>query len=595
MGPIEHLRRDWRYFRGLLRTLAKVRLIKADSANLICDDLEAAVDRWRDRPAIEFHGAALTYGGMDAMANRYAAWARAQGIGRGDVVALFLPNRLEYLSIWYGLAKRGVVTALINNQLTGEGLAHCLTISGARACIVDAATAAAFEGVRPRLSAPMEAWSLDKGFVAERDLTSAVAAMNDVRPDRAQRAGMTARDTALFIYTSGTTGLPKAARITHMRAQLFMCGFAGATGAVASDRVFQTLPLYHATGGMCAMGAALLNGGVVILREGFSASSFWRDVVDSQATLFVYVGELCRYLVAQPPGPLERSHRLRMAFGNGMARDVWTTVIDRFGIPNVLEFYGSTEGNVAMFNFDGGIGAIGRVPRLVEPSFNAALVRFDVEAEAVVRGSDGLCVRASEGEVGECVGRIAGGVRESYSGYLDKSASESKVLHDVFRKGDAWFRTGDLMKRDADGYYYFVDRIGDTFRWKGENVSTTEVAGRLMSFPGVQEAIVYGVKVGASEGRAGMAALVVDADFDIAAFGRHVVESLAPFAQPLFVRLALHLEITGTFKPRKVDLMKEGFDPVRITTPLYVLDRDAGYIPLTAELHARIVAGAVRL
>jgi fatty-acyl-CoA synthase len=488
-----------------------------------------------------------------------------------------------------------VVSALINNQLAGEALAHCLNISGARACIIDGATAAAWRGVRERLASPVEAWLLGEGFDGRPDLARAVAAMPDSRPDRAARAGMTAKDTALYIYTSGTTGLPKAARITHMRAQLFMRGFAGAAGAVPSDRLYLTLPLYHATGGLCAMGAALLTGASVTLRETFSATRFWREVVDSQATLFVYVGELCRYLAGQPPSPLERAHRLRLAFGNGLGRDVWATMNDRFGIPRILEFYGSTEGNVSMFNFDGRIGAIGRVPRFIDPLFNAALVKFDVETETAVRGPDGLCARARPGEVGECLGRIAGGVRTAYTGYVDKAASESKILDDVFRRGDHWFRTGDLMTRDADGYFYFVDRIGDTFRWKGENVSTTEVAERLMAIPGVKEAIVYGVKVGTLEGRAGMAALVVDADFHIGAFGRSVTAMLAPFARPLFIRLAAQLEITGTFKPRKVDLVADGFDPARVTTPLYVHDRAAGYVALTQDLHDRIAAGEVRL
>jgi len=595
MSPMARLRRDWRYFRGLVRTLLGVRSISGGSVNLVCDDLEAAVDRWASRPAISCGGADLSYREMDALANRVAHWALAQGFARGDAVALLLPNRLEYLPIWYGLAKVGVVAALINNQLAGEALAHCLRISRASTCIVDDSTVAACEDVRGAVTTLASVWTLGDAGPRQRDLRAPIAAMSDSRPRADIRAGMTARDTALYIYTSGTTGLPKAARITHMRAQLFMRGFAAATGARPTDRLYVTLPLYHATGGMCAMGAALLNGASAVVRDGFSASHFWREVIDAQATLFVYVGELCRYLALQPPGPLDRAHRLRLAFGNGLGRDVWATLRERFGISEVLEFYGSTEGNVSMFNFDGRPGAIGRIPPYMAGIFNITLAKFDVETEAPMRGPDGLCMTAGPGDVGECLGRIADDVRTAYSGYLDRAASENKILHDVLRRGDRWFRTGDLMTRDADGYFYFVDRVGDTFRWKGENVSSTEVAEQLMAAPGVEQAIVYGVKVGALEGRAGMAAMVVDAGFDLAAFARHMASSLPAYAQPQFLRLAPHLEVTGTFKPRKLDLVADGFDPARITAPLYVRGHDGAYVALTPTLRDQIVAGEVRL
>ncbi|MGI8840622.1 MAG: long-chain-acyl-CoA synthetase [Caulobacteraceae bacterium] len=589
------LKREGRYLSGLARTLARVRSIRATSKTLICDDLEGAVDRWRDRPALSFEGAALTYAELDALANRCAHWALVQGIERGEAVALFLPNRLEYLPIWYGLAKVGVATALINNQLAGAALAHCLNVSGAGHCLVDRDTEGALEGARALLDRPMQAWSLSTPTGERRDLAAAIEAMSDARPDRSVRAGMTARDTALYIYTSGTTGLPKAARITHMRAQLFMRGFAGATGAKAADRLYLTLPLYHSTGGLCAMGAALLNGGSVALRRGFSASRFWDEVTAEGATLFAYVGELCRYLAAQAVRPAERAHKLRLAFGNGLGADVWPVFVERFGIPRILEFYGSTEGNVSMFNFDGTPGAIGRVPPYLGGFLNAALARFDVERGAPVRGADGFCVKAAPGEVGECLGRIAEGVRTAYSGYLDLAASRSKVLESVFRPGDRWFRTGDLMTRDRDGCFYFVDRVGDTFRWKGENVSTTEVAQRLATAPGVIDATVYGVKVGRLDGRAGMAAVVAGPDFDLAGFGRHVAATLAPYAQPLFLRLTANIETTGTFKHRKMDLVADGFDPAKVGASLYFREKAGGFVPLTPALHARIETGELRV
>jgi fatty-acyl-CoA synthase len=589
------LRRECRYLTGLARTLLRVETISPTSRRLVCDDLEAAVDYWGAHPAIRFEGAGLTYGEMDALANRFAHWALAQGLAPGDVVAVFLPNRLDYLPLWYGLTKVGVVAALINNNLAGEALAHCLRVSGAAHCVVDGATAHAFEGVVGVLDGPMRPWTLGARDGEAWDLDAAIRSASDRRPERGLRAALRGRDVALLIYTSGTTGLPKAARVTHVRAGLYMRGFAGATGARPSDRIYVTLPLYHATGGLCAMGAALLNGASISLRAGFSASHFWDDVVTEQATMFVYIGELCRYLANQPTRPSERAHRLRLAFGNGLGGDVWASLEDRFRVPRILEFYGSTEGNVSLFNFDGKRGALGRVAPYLRGLFKIELARFDPEAQTPVRGPDGFCIRAGPGEVGECLGVIASGARTEYAGYVNRADSEKKVLKNAFKPGDRWFLTGDLMTRDRDGYFYFVDRVGDTFRWKGENVSTSEVAAALLAVPGVKEAIVYGVAVPHHDGRAGMAAMVVDQVFDLAGLRDRLETTLPAYAQPLFLRLTPALATTGTFKPRKVDLITEGFDPGAGADRLFFHDRENGFIPLTPALHDHILAGDLRL
>ncbi len=589
------LKRDWRFLRGLNRTLSRVKTIARDSDNLVCDDLQAAVDLHRARPAMTFEGRTVTYGELDAIANRYAHWAKGLNLRRGQVVALFMPNRLEYFPIWYGLSKVGVVTALINNQLTGAPLAHCLNISGAAHAIVDAETSPIFEQARGQLERPMQQWILGFAHGDQRDLVQALKSCSQLPPDRIVREGMTAADTALLIYTSGTTGLPKAARITHMRAQLYMRGFAGSTGAVKTDRIYVCLPLYHATGGLCGLGAALLNGGSVVLRRKFSASQFWKDVAEEGCTMFVYIGELCRYLVNHEEDPDETRHKLRLAFGNGLRPDVWPVLKRRFRIPDILEFYGSTEGNVSLFNFDGKEGAIGRVPRWLRKRFSVRLVQYDVETESVIRGASGLCIECGPGQVGQCVGRIGGDVRAEYSGYLDKAASESKILQNVLERGDAWFATGDLMRQDADGYFYFVDRIGDTFRWKGENVSTGEVSERLLAFEGVDEATVYGVTVDGADGRAGMAALVMDRPFDAKAFGEHVARELPPYAQPLFVRLLPAMDTTGTFKIRKVDMVADGYDPSKVKGAMYFHDPKRGYVKLTKSVFERLAAGAFRI
>ncbi len=589
------LKRDWRYLRGLNRTLKRVKSIAPDSPNLICDDLQAAVETYRNSPAMTFEGRTVTYGELDAIANRYAHWAKGLNLRRGQVVALLMPNRIEYFACWYGLSKVGVVTALINNNLTGHPLAHCLAISGASHCIVDPETSPAFEAARAELERPIQQWILGSAHGDQRDLAQALKSCSQLPPDRIVREDMTARDTALLIYTSGTTGMPKAARITHLRAQLYMRGFAAATGATSKDRIYVTLPLYHATGGLCGLGAAFLNGGSVVLRQRFSASHFWEEATAEGCTMFVYIGELCRYLVNQDPGEDDTRHKIRLAFGNGLSGDVWGEMKRRFRIGDILEFYGSTEGNVSMFNFDGKEGSIGRAPKWLRKRFNVRLVQYDADTGEPARGADGLCIEAGVGQVGECVGEIGAHARADFTGYVDKAASEKKVLENVLARGDRWFATGDLMRQDADGYFYFVDRVGDTFRWKGENVSTTEVALQLQGAPGVREASVYGVAVPEANGRAGMAGLVVGPEFDIAKLAEHVRRELPPYAQPVFIRVLPQIDVTGTFKPRKLDLVAEGYDPAKITGPLYYRDEAKGYLKITKAVFEKLQAGGVKL
>ncbi len=599
MGLMAGLQREMRFIGSLNRLLRGVKGVDPASRDLICDDLERAVDRWPDNVAAVFEGRQLTYRELDALANRFAHWAKGRGIRRGDTVALMLPNRLEYVAIWMGLAKVGVATALINNYLTGKGLAHCLAASGATHVIADGETWQAFEDVRHLIGRGAMLWVLGLNPEDEsserRGLDTAVKGASAVRPDRAGREDVTASETALYIFTSGTTGLPKAAKITHARAQLYMRAFAAATKAGPTDKVYCALPLYHSTGGLCGVGAALLNGGALVIRRRFSAAAFWPDVVENGCTLFVYIGELCRYLVNQPEHPLERQHKIKLAFGNGLRPDVWPEFRKRFAIPEILEFYGSTEGNVSLFNFDGKPGAIGRIPRYLRNRFNIRLLKFDLESEEPVRGPGGLCVEARPGEIGEAVGEIAADAKHAYSGYADKAASEKKILRDVFKRGDAFFRTGDLMRQDEAGYLYFVDRIGDTYRWKGENVSTTEVAERVAGAPGVTEVTVYGVPVPGAEGKAGMAAIVPGEEFDIAALKSHVDHELPAYAQPVFVRLQSDIATTGTFKYTKTGLAAEGFAPENSKDKIFYRHPEKGYVRLDKRVLAKLQAGELKL
>ncbi|MEY4240990.1 MAG: hypothetical protein RJA14_686, partial [Pseudomonadota bacterium] len=400
------LGREVRFLRGGLRMLARISRLKPGSGVNLADDLEAAVDRHAARVAILFEAERWTYADLESRANRYAAWALDRGLKPGATVALFMENRPDYLAIWFGMAKVGLSTALINTQLTGAGLAHCVDTAGADHVIVDAPLAESWRSARAHLRSAATAWL--SGGVAEdfAALDPLLLEASSTRPDRQRRAGIRAEDLVLLIYTSGTTGLPKAARITHLRMLLTMHSFSAATGSTSRDVIYAPLPLYHTVGGVCAPGIALMVGGAIALRRQFSASAFWSDCVRFDATLFQYIGELCRYLLNAPDHPDERRHRLRLVIGNGLRPDVWDRFQARFAIPRILEFYGATESNLTLFNLDGGPHAIGRVPTYMKGAVNVALIRFDPVAECPVRETSGRCIPCVEGEVGEAIARI---------------------------------------------------------------------------------------------------------------------------------------------------------------------------------------------
>jgi fatty-acyl-CoA synthase len=588
------LRSDAAYASGLLRVVRATRIATKRPNATLGDHLAEWAAQHGDRPALASQGETYSYRALDARANAYARWARARGLGKGDAVALLMPNRAEYVAIWFGLVRAGVAVALVNTNLTGAGLAFSLTVVNAKAAIVDARMAETFAA--SGAAAPVYIYGQAQTGQPRLDLEIAAFSDKALAPD--EKPALTLADTALYIYTSGTTGMPKAARITHSRALRVMLGFAAAVGARPSDRVYLCLPMYHTNGGIIAPGLALSVGGSAFIREKFSAREFWADCAREKCTLFVYIGELCRYLMNAPVGPEERKHKIRACVGNGLRPDIYEAFQKRFRIRSVLEFYGSTEGNAVMLNFDSKPGAVGRIPSWAASRFPMALVAYDVDADSHPRDAAGFCRPSAPGEVGELLAEIRDDPRypaARFDGYADPAATRAKVIGDVFKPGDSWFRTGDLMRRDARGYFYFIDRIGDTFRWKGENVSTSEVEQAIISFPGVQEAIVYGVAAPGYEGRAGMAALVVAsmAEFDLDGFRAHVASALPIYARPLFLRFRSELEATSTFKPKKSALVADGFDPARVAEPLFLDDRaTSAYRRLDAGLFEAIVSGA---
>jgi len=550
-----------------------------------------------EAPALLGPQSRLSYRALAAAANRFARWGLAQGLARGDVICLLMLNCPEYLAIWLGLSRIGVSVALVNTNLTGELLRHSIDIVHPRQVIAGASLASVLAAVRTRLAAGVVCWSYGDGDHGLPRLEREVESLPGAPLGATDCPLPSLADRALYIYTSGTTGLPKAANVSHMRLMQWSHWFAGLTDMHSGDRLFNCLPMYHSVGGVVATGAALVGGGAVVLRERFSVSSFWKDVIAERCTVFQYIGELCRYLLNAPHAASETTHELRLACGNGLRGEVWEPFQRRFRIPHILEYYASTEGNFSLYNCEGRVGAIGRIPPFLAHRMPVAVVKHDLDTGAPARNAQGRCVRCDPGETGEAIGQILdsdGATR--FEGYADPEASGRKVLRDVFAAGDAWYRTGDLMRRDEQGFFYFVDRVGDTFRWKGENVSTTEVAAAISACRGVAEVAVYGVAVPNADGRAGMAALVVTPDFELAALRRTVASALPAYARPVFVRIVSALEITGTFKLRTQELARQGFDPAQVSDALYLDDAARGeYQRLDAPLYERIVSGDQRL
>ncbi len=550
-------------------------------------------------PALLSERECFTYGELAERANQYSRWTLAQGIRKGQCVGLLMGNRPEFMACWLGISQAGGVVALLNTNLTGPSLAHSINLAAPQHLIVAEEFIDAAASALPNLTAPMVAWvhgANEASFQrVDRDLERNLEQYSGERLSDSERRAVTIDDLALYIYTSGTTGLPKAAGVTHGRVMQWTHWFAGLMDTQPEDRLYNCLPMYHSVGGVQAPGAVLAGGGSVVLREKFSAGRFWKDIVRWDCTLLQYIGELCRYLLATGSSPHETQHRIRMACGNGLRPEIWHAFQNRFHIPRILEFYAATEGNVSLFNVEGERGAIGRIPSYLAHRFPAALIQFDVEQGEPARDEHGFCIRCKGQEVGEAIGPIlhdSANIGGRFEGYSSREASEQKILRNVFKPGDAWDRTGDLMRKDPRGYFYFVDRIGDTFRWKGENVSTCEVSEALCAFPGIQEANVYGVAIPGADGRAGMATLAVDGELDLAALRGHLAARLPHYARPLFLRIRNEMEVTATFKYKKADLVRQGYDPAATSDAIYFdwPERDA-FIHVDSTVYDRIQLG----
>jgi fatty-acyl-CoA synthase len=548
-------------------------------------------ERIPDRTLLRFEQESVSFGAYNEGVNRYAQLLAAAGVARGDAVAIMMENSPDFLMAEGAMAKLGSIGALINTNLRGAALAHVLASSTARIVLADAACAPAIAELPP--AAGRVVFADGDGGAAARPLRDALAAASTAEPDIPD---VTVADVMLYIYTSGTTGHPKPTIIRHSRFTMGGQSLRIVLDLRDGDCSYAPTPLYHGYSNFVGFAPAFHAGTTFASRRKFSASAFLDDVRRHGATHFMYVGELCRYLLRQPPSPHDRAHRLRIATGPGLRPDIWQAFVDRFGIARVIETYGQTEANLSLMNRRGRVGSVGRAAPFTHGQLK--LVQFDLETQQPRRGPDGFLVECAPGEVGELLSLVARHTTMSFDGYVNPADNEAKLLRDCFAPGDCYLRTGDLLRRDRASYYYFVDRIGDTFRWKGENVATAEVAELLNGAPGVSETAVYGVRVPGTEGRAGMALVVLQpgASFDPAAYYAFAARVLPPYARPLFVRLGAAMDVTGTLKHTKTRLQAEGYDPAIVRDPLWFRDDAARtYVALDAALKARIDRGALSL
>jgi citronellyl-CoA synthetase len=588
-------------FVDVARLIPLVRELKPrplDTVDSYAIRVEENAEKFPDRPMITFEGQTLNWRDYNALANRYAHAFKSMGIGKGDVVGLVMENRVEFIATVTALQKLGAAPSLINTNLRGRQLVHCLNVTSSKYCVFGEELAEAVAEVKDELGEDLKEclFVADKGEASSpnwaRSLDDLAKDASDQNPTETQ--SVTLAETAYFLFTSGTTGLPKAAVVSNRRALSSSLSMGkGALRCTENERIYLTLPLYHGTGLMLGVGASWTTGASIVVRRKFSASKFLDEVREHNANRFIYIGELCRYLMAQPEKPNDADNPLVGMLGNGLRPDIWMDFKRRFGIKRISEFYVASEGNVAFINLLNKDLTVGMTP------MTAKLIKYDVDADEIIRTPEGRCIEVEKGEPGLLLGEITD--TSVFEGYTNKEATEKKIIRDAFEEGDRWFDSGDLIKQVNVGFamgikhYQFVDRVGDTFRWKSENVSTNEVGEIINGHPHVNFCNVYGVEVPAADGRAGMAALTLHEhvdEFDPHHFSEFIKEQLPAYARPVFLRIKRDLDVTGTMKMVKGDLRKEAYDLANVDEPLFVLKPGAEkYEPLDSDFHETIRSG----
>ncbi|MBM7366815.1 long-chain-acyl-CoA synthetase [Gordonia hydrophobica] len=527
-----------------------------------------------DRPFIRWNGESMTYGEVNRQVNRYAAVLADRGVGTGDVVGILAKNSPTDLMVILAALKLGAVAGMLNYNQRGEVIDHSMTLLGGKVLVYDPDCAEAYESISAdRLPAHV----LD--FAA---LDEAAAGKPEIDP--AVTKHLPASTTAFYIFTSGTTGLPKASVMSHNRWLANYDGIGGlAVRLRASDTMYVPLPLYHNNALSVSLGAVLAAGACIAISKQFSASRFWDEIILNRATAFCYIGELCRYLLAQPVKPTDRTHSVRLMVGNGLRPEIWDEFTERFGVDRVMEFYSASELNIAFVNaFD-----VKRTAGFCPLPFRVVEYNEDGTAK---RDARGRLRKVRKGEPGLLIAQISD--RVPVDGYTDDSDTEKKIIRDAFKEGDSYFNSGDLVRELGFSHIAFVDRLGDTFRWKGENVATTEVEGSFDSIDAVEQAVAYGVEVPGCDGRAGMVAVQLrdGESVEPKELADRLYRTLPAYAVPLFVRFVPEIETTSTFKNRKVELRKEGYAEIGDDTVWVLSGRTDGYVPYYDDYPADVAA-----
>ncbi|XP_056121553.1 long-chain fatty acid transport protein 6 [Rhinichthys klamathensis goyatoka] len=588
-----HFWKDALYLMKVIRYGARLEIYKRSSRVVtVVDRFVQQAQRIPEKAFVVYEGVTYTYGELEARSNRVARVFQ-DAVRTGDTVALLMSNEPDFIAVWFGFCKLGCAVAFLNTNIKPRSLLHCLNCCGAKLLVVGADLLGSLEEILPGLREDgVSVWGLSAAG-ARPDVHSLLDQMESAshEPVPAERRSVTCLKTpTLYIFTSGTTGLPKAAVITHLQSLKAAAGF-WAYGGTGSDVIYTPLPLYHSAASLVGIGGTIELGATCVLKKKFSASQFWNDCRKHNVTIFQYIGELCRYLCNQPVAENEKDHRVLMGVGNGLRQDVWREFLRRFGEIRMCEIYGSTEGNLCFMNHLGKVGAVGRSNFFYKLIFKYDLVKYDLVRDEPARDHSGFCQHVQKGETGLLLSKICS--QSPFFGYAgNKQLTEKKILRNVFVKGDAYFNTGDLMAEDEENFICFKDRVGDTFRWKGENVATTEVTEILGLVDFIQEVNVYGVQVPGNEGRAGMAAVIVrpECTFDGEKLFNIVLKELPSYARPLFIRLQESMEMTSTFKQQKFGLVESGFNPSSISDPLFFLDyTEKSYIPLTSSVYDSIL------
>jgi acyl-CoA synthetase (AMP-forming)/AMP-acid ligase II len=574
-----------------------------------------------------FEGKSFTYKDAYERVLRHGTWMKKRfGLESGQVAAMDFVNSDTFIWVWLGMWSIGVTPAFINYSLTRTPLIHSIKLSGSKVLLIDEQVFNELDdGTKQELSGA--GFTEDGGALEIVPFTAAVISEIDqtvgTRLPNSSRGGQLLKDMAILISTSGTTGLPKQAVVSWSKCAISAHAMNWFLGLSNDDVFYTSMPLYHSSASILGVCTVLSGGSTLALGRKFNRRGFWEDVRASNATVIQYVGETCRYLLSIPPSPEDKNHRVRLAFGNGLRPDVWPVFKKRFGIETVSEFYAATEAPAALFNSsrnsltEGCVGVSGAISRTLMGSA-MILVELDEDYVPIRDPKTGLCKRAATGEPGELLFKLKeNDIESQFQGYFrNEGATTKKILRDVCARGDAYFSTGDILRLDGDGRWFFCDRIGDTFRWKSHNVSTAEVAEALGAQRElVDEANVYGVQLPGFDGRAGCAAVTLAPELQrrfedrgevddkvLEGVARRAIGTLPRYAVPVFLRLLRDegaSNRTGTNKQQKVALRDEGVDPAKVQAKgdlvFWLPPGREAYERFGAKEWSRLTAGELKL